>query len=92
MGIITLLISCEKLAQYLRQSLNEKQHALAQYLRQSLNEKQHAWLASHNVEVYYIHSNFARLLCELLGTVWTYCCGDNSHYIITSLANYLILM
>ena len=33
-----------------------------------------------------------RLLSEFLGTVWTYCRGDNSHYIIISPASYTTIL
>ena len=58
---------------------------LTQYLQQSLNEKQYACMA-YTQQVFYIQT-LLQLLCEFLGTVWTYCWGDNPHYIITSPAN-----
>ena len=70
-----------------------------QYTRQSLNEEQHTWLRGWLLsvcEAMYVvfHSNLATFIvcrrykpCEFLGSVWTDCWGNKSHYVITSLAN-----
>ena len=54
--------------------------------RQSLNVKHLLRVKPSCVLLFFL--NLLRILCEFHETLWTYCLGDNPHYVITFAVNF----